>query len=87
MVNQDTALNSGPDTHGHHVTVVVDGKKHQVHAGKYIVAEFKRLVGVPPAKELDEVIDGKLTPLADDATIKIKGHEVFISHERTGGAS
>jgi len=87
MVNQETALDKNTDDHRHLVTVVVDGRKHQVKPGKYVVAEFKRLVGVPPAKELDEVIDGKLTPLADGATIKIEGHEVFVSHERTGGAS
>lgn len=74
-------------SHQHPVTVVVDGKKHDIRSGNYVVSDFKRLVGVPPAKELDEVIHGKLTPLADGDTIKIEGHEVFISHERTGGAS
>jgi hypothetical protein len=76
-----------PESRSHLVVVIVDGHRHEVKAGRYVVAEFKRLTSVPAAKELDEVVDGKLTPLADDATIKIEGHEVFISHERTGGAS
>ena len=71
----------------HLVVVLVDGQRHEVPRGTYVVSNFKRLVGVPAAKELDEVVDGKLVPLADEATIKIEGHEVFVSHERTGGAS
>jgi hypothetical protein len=58
-----------------------------VHEGSYVVSEFKKLVSVPPAKELDEVVHGELKPLDDNQTIHIKGGEVFVSHARQGGSS
>ena len=77
--------------HGHHhkkeVAVTVDGKPHHVTEGTYVVLEFKKLVGVAPSKELDEVVHGDLKPLDDNQTIHIKGGEVFISHARQGGSS
>jgi hypothetical protein len=78
--------------HGHHhhkkeVAVTVDGKMQHVPEGIYVVSEFKKLVGVDPSKELDEVVHGELRPLDDNATTHIKGCEVFISHARQGGSS
>jgi hypothetical protein len=77
--------------HGHHhkkeVVVTVDGKTHHVPEGTYVVSVFKKLVGVDPSKELDEVVHGELKPLDDNQTIHIKGGEVFISHARQGGSS
>jgi hypothetical protein len=69
------------------VTVTVDRKEHQVRPGDYVVSAFKQEVHVDPAKELDQIINGAITPLDDTATITIHGGEVFISHVRTGGAS
>lgn len=69
------------------VQVTVDNVKHEVHRGDYIVSEFKKLVGVDPAKELDQILNGELKPLNDDARIVIKGGEVFVSHVRTGGSA
>lgn len=71
----------------HLVEVVVDGHKKSVAAGPYRVSVFKHAVGVPPEKELDQIIKGVIKPLDDNASINIAGHEVFISHERTGAAS
>jgi hypothetical protein len=71
----------------HLVEVLVDGKKKLVETGPYRVSVFKHTVGVPPEKELDQVIHGIIKPLDDNATINITGNEVFISHERTGAAS
>lgn len=71
----------------HEVKVTVDGQVHEVRRGEYVVAEFKRLVGVDAARELDEVVHGELKPLDDNAHIHIKGGEVFVSHVRTGGSS
>ena len=51
------------------------------------VAHIKQLGGVAAAEELEQVIDGKLTPLADDGHVTIKGHEVFISHVRASAGS
>ncbi len=69
------------------VSVTVDGVKHEVPRGEYVVSAFKQLVGVDPARELDELVHGQLKPLDDNARIEIKGCEVFVSHVRTGGSS
>jgi hypothetical protein len=69
------------------VTVKVDSKEVLVQRGSYVVAEFKAMVGIDPSKELDQIIDGQLTPLDDVARIVIKGGEEFISHVRAGGSS
>ena len=71
----------------HLVSVTVDGEIKHVQRGKYLVSDFKAAVGVPADYELDEVVDGEFRPLADDATIHIKGEEVFVSHVRRGGSS
>jgi len=69
------------------VSVTVDGKSRTVPEGTYLVSEFKKLVGVDAAKELDEVVHGELKALDDNQKIHIKGGEVFISHARQGGSS
>jgi hypothetical protein len=73
--------------HIHKVTVIVDGVEQKVPEGTYLVSQFKTLVGVDPARELDEVVHGQLKPLDDNAEIVIKGGEKFVSHVRTGGSS
>ena len=73
--------------HPHLVCVTVDGDQKQVRAGRYRVAVFKKAVGVDPTYELEELEDGKLVPLADDAHIRIRGGESFISHVRGGASS
>ena len=92
---EQTALQQAPTPHihpgdsadKHLVPVTVDGDIKHVRRGKYLVSEFKAAVGVPADYELDEVMDGEFRPLADDATIHIKGEEVFVSHVRRGGSS
>jgi multidrug resistance efflux pump len=69
------------------VEIKVDGRKLRVRAGVYIVAEFKKLVGVAADRELDLVKHDTFKPLADDAKIRVHEHEVFVSHVRTGGSS
>lgn len=73
--------------HEREVRVEVDKKFHEVRPGEYRVAAFKELVGVPPTKELEQIIHGEMKPLSDDATICIGGGEVFVSHVRRGGSS
>jgi len=73
--------------HIHEVTVIVDGVEQKVPKGTYLVSQFKALVGVDAARELDEVVHGQLKPLDDNAEIVIKGGEKFVSHVRTGGSS
>ena len=79
-----------PD-HGHHekheVPVTIDGRHQHIKPGEYLVSKLKEQLGVDPAKELDQVHCGEFIPLDDNAHICIKGHEVFVSHVRTGGSS
>lgn len=71
----------------HLVEVIVDRVRKEIPAGTYLVSAFKAKVGVAPDRELDEIKNGVLEPLADNATIKIHNHEVFVSHPRTGASS
>lgn len=73
--------------HDHKVMVKVDGHPEHVVPGTYTVAAFKELVGVAADRELDIFENGAFEPLADDSEITIVGHEVFVSHVRTGGSS
>ncbi len=84
---RDTAPGKETRPTPHLVEVLVDRQKKKVQAGPYRVSVFKHEVGVPPEKELDQIIKGVIKPLDDNATIVIAGGEVFISHERTGAAS
>ena len=75
---------------GHHeilVSITVDGTKFKIPSKTYLVSELKAATEVPADKELDQVKQGVLSHLSDDSSIKIHGHEAFISHQRTGGAS
>ena len=69
------------------VKIDVDNQPKHVAPGTYLVSAFKELVGVPADKDLDQVIDGNLTTLADTASVTIVGGEVFFSHVRRGGSS
>jgi hypothetical protein len=69
------------------VTVTVDTKPHTVRKGRYLVSDFKRLVGVDSVYQLDEVVNGQFVELKDTEKVSIKGDEVFVSHVRGGAAS
>ena len=69
------------------VKITIDGVKHKVAPGKTSVADIKKIGNVPLADELIQNIGGKLTPLADDATLCIAGGEEFVSHPRCGASS
>lgn len=69
------------------VEITIDNKKKMIHRGHQTVAEIKTVGDVPLADDLDQVIDGVLTPLADNSSITIKGGEVFISHPKDGASS
>ena len=69
------------------VTVTVDTKPHTVRKGRYLVSDFKRLVGVDPTYQLDEVMNGQFVELKDTEKTSIKGGEIFVSHVRGGAAS
>ena len=87
-LQEDGGRNPGhPIPPGQLVQVIVDGVTKTVRKGKYMVSEFKDMVGVPVDYELDMVVGGKFDPLGDGDTVHIKGEEVFVSHVRRGGSS
>lgn len=73
--------------HEHEVTITIDNKNYKVRAGRTAVAELKQIAGIPPAYELEEIVDGKLVPLKDDEHVLIKGGERFVGHPRGGASS
>jgi len=73
---------TGPD-----VTITIDNKTFTVHRGNITVAELKTIAAVPAAYELEQIIDGTLTPLRDDGHVVLKGDERFVSHPRAGASS
>jgi hypothetical protein len=87
LVEVERSGGHGKRHHPHLVTVTVDTHPKQVRPGRYVVSVFKKAVGVDPTYELEELIDRKLLPLADDAHIRIKGGESFVSHVRGGASS
>ena len=83
----DEDIKDGDHKKGKLVTVTVDTKPHTVRKGRYLVSDFKRLVGVDPSYQLDEVVNGQFVELKDTEKVSIKGKEVFVSHVRGGAAS
>lgn len=69
------------------VEIHINTTSYQISRGKHTVAEIKKLGGVLATHELEELINGKLTPLADDSSVLIKGCEKFFSHVRDGSSS
>jgi len=86
MAQDDTSKDNGHE-HGPLVTITVDTKTYKIHRGHQTVVEIKTIGGVPLAFELEQLVDGKLTPLPDDGAVTLKGGEVFLSHPKDGGAS
>jgi hypothetical protein len=86
-VEQDLRQAGGQDVKHHLVTVTVDSLPKQVRPGRYLVSLFKKAVGVDPTYELEELVNGKLVALADDAHVRIRGGESFVSHVRGGASS
>jgi hypothetical protein len=72
----------GPD-----VTITVNGNQYTIHRGHQTVAAIKGAASVPTAFELEQLVAGKLVPLADDGAVTLKGGEVFVAHPRDGASS
>ncbi len=73
--------------HGSMVTITINSVPVLIHRGHHTVPEIKTVAGIPLADDLDQVVDGKLVPLADDGTLTIKGGERFVSHPKDGSSS
>jgi hypothetical protein len=69
------------------VTIKVNRIDRKIHRGNQPVSEIKRVGEVPAGEVLEQSLDGRLIPLADDAHVVIKGGEVFFSHVPDGGSS
>jgi hypothetical protein len=69
------------------VEIFINGSPYEIKRGKHSVAQLKHIGGVPVGYELEELIDGQLTPLDDHATVRIKGCEKFFGHVRDGSSS
>jgi len=72
--------------HEHDVTIEINGKHYEVRPGPTPVSELKRIGGVPAADQLEQIIHGKLEPLADDGSVDVKAGDKFVSHTRTGSS-
>ena len=86
---EDHRNGPGPDDkqHGPVVTITINNVAYPIHRGSQTVVEIKTVGGVPLADDLDQVIDGQLTPLPDGGRVTIKGGERFVSHPKDSGAS
>ena len=73
---------TGPD-----VSITIDNKTFTVHRGNITVTELKNIANGPAAYELEQIVDGTLTPLRDDGHVVLKGDERFVSHPRAGASS
>lgn len=69
------------------VHITVDGKQYKVKRGKEKVASIKSIASVPAAYQLDQDINGVLTPLDQDGFVVINGGEIFVSFPATGSSS
>jgi hypothetical protein len=74
-------------SHVEKVTITVDHQERQIEPGDRTVAEIKKVGRVTEGYELDQVIEGRMHPLKDDAVICIKGGEEFLSHVKDGRSS
>jgi hypothetical protein len=72
---------------GPRVTITVNNNPIEIHRGRQPVTAIKEAAHVPLAHDLEQVIDGALKPLADDAAVTLHGNEVFVSHPKDGNWS
>ena len=69
------------------VSITIDGKPYNIRRGNEKVSTIKGIANVPAAYQLDQDVNGVLTPLDQNGSIVIKGGEVFISFPATGSSS
>jgi hypothetical protein len=70
-----------------YVKITVNDVQREIHRGRQSVSEIKTVGEVPLNYMLEQLIDGKLTPLDDNGSVVIKGEEVFIGHIKDGASS
>jgi predicted Rdx family selenoprotein len=72
---------------GPEVTITIDNQGYTVHRGNISVSDLKATAGISAAYELEEIVNGTLTPLRDDGHVVLKGGERFVGHPRAGASS
>ncbi len=77
-----TEVSQGPE-----VMITVNNSIYKIHRGHRTVTEIKTVAGVPLADDLEQNVNGKLVPLADDGSVVLKGGEEFMSHPKDGASS
>jgi len=87
MPEVQQAQPTSKEGHGHLVPVTIDNRTVEVQSRQWMVSQLKDALGVDASRELEQMVDGKLVPLDDNAKIHIHGGEVFVSHVRGGGSS
>ena len=68
------------------VGITINNVSKEIHRGRRTVVEIKTVGEVPLNHMLEQLIDGKLTPLDDNGSLVIKGGETFISHPKDGAS-
>lgn len=69
------------------VHITINRKPYEIKPGKYSVAELKKIGGVNPGHDLDQLVGHELIPLDDNGVLLIKGCEEFKSHPKDGQSS
>jgi hypothetical protein len=69
------------------VMVELNGDPFSLHRGNYTGAHLKDTLHVPREHVLEQVIDAEFKPVENDAHLKIRGEEVFVSHCGQGQSS
>lgn len=69
------------------VKIKVNDVERDIHRGNRSVTEIKTIGEVPLNYMLEQLVEGKLTPLDDNGSVVIKGGEIFIGHIKDGGSS
>jgi hypothetical protein len=88
MIQEGQREGHEPEGHpGPTVRIVINNSEFEIHRGSRTVVEIKAVGGVPLADDLEQIVEGRLTPLPDDGRVTIKGGEHFVSHPKDSGAS
>lgn len=75
------------ESHTDLVKININDVTVEVQRGIYSVAAIKTLGNVAQGYNLLKEVDGKLMLEADDASVTIKGCEVFVSRVKSGASS
>lgn len=69
------------------VVIELNGDPFHVHPGNYTGTHLKDALHVPREHVLEQVIEGEFKPVENDAHVRIRGEEVFVSHCGQGQSS